>query len=272
MVVLWVIGILLLLLCLPLTLRVGWWLPPKGKQTVTQTGFLTERVQEEIAALELCEDDQTILRQMIAELPQQQEVQKELSVSLWWLCFHWNLFPLAPKKPKKKAAAKDTKPKKEKPKEETSQPDAKAPGRKKLLGELWQCARKPLQMILSDLCLHHLDLRASCGASDSAQAATGSQKMGIAVYTLLGTIQNFIRVRSANLQIQPDFLAEETDWSIRFRLSIHPIVWLGAALRFAGSFISRMVGKTKRQSQKREQDSTNPNRSGGKPPQEQAVS
>ena len=51
MVVLWVIGILLLLLCLPLTLRVGWWLPPKGKQTVTQTGFLTERVQEEIACL-----------------------------------------------------------------------------------------------------------------------------------------------------------------------------------------------------------------------------
>ena len=226
-------------------------------------------MQEEIAALELCEDDQTILRQMIAELPQQQEVQKELSVSL---CFHWNLFPLAPKKPKKKAAAKDTKPKKEKPKEEATQPDTKAPGRKKLLGQLWQCARKPLQMILSDLCLHHLDLRASCGASDSAQAATGSQKMGIVVYTLLGTIQNFIRVRSANLQIQPDFLAEETDWSIRFRLSIHPIVWLGAALRFAGSFIIGMIGKMKKQSKKQKQDSTNPNRSGGKPPQEQAVS
>ncbi len=273
MVVLWVIGILLLLLCLPLTLRISWCLPPKGKRTITQTGFLTEQVQEEIAALELNEEDQAILCQMVEELPPQQVPQKELKISLWWLCFRWNLFPFTQKQPHKKSDSAKKATQEEKPKEsKTSKPAQKPMDWKEMLEQLWQCARKPVQIVMSDLCLHHLDLRVCCGAPDSAQAATGAQKMGIAVYTLLGTIQNFIRIRKANLQIQPDFLAEETDWSIQFRLSIHPIVWIGAALRFAGSFLVKMIGSTKAKSTKQEQDSTNPDPSGGKSPQEQTAS
>lgn len=270
MVVLWIIGILLLLLCLPVTLRVSWCLPPKGKQTIAQMGFLTEQVQEEIAALGLDDGDQTVLRQLVAELPPQQVTRKELRVSLGWLCFHWNLFPFTQKQPRKKSDSAKKTTQEQKPKEsKTSKPAQKPMDWKKMLGQLWQCARKPVQMVLSDVCLHHLELRVRYGAPDSAQAATGAQKMGIAVYTLLGTVQNLIRVRKANLQIQPDFLAEETDWSLRFRLSIHPIVWLGAALRFAGSFLVKMLGSTKAKSTKQKQDSTNSNPSGGTSSQEQ---
>jgi hypothetical protein len=269
-VVLWIIGILLLLLCLPVTLRVSWCLPPKGKQTIAQMGFLTEQVQEEIAALGLNDGDQTVLRQLVAELPPQQVPQKELRVSLGWLCFHWNLFPPPQKKPGKTVdAANKDKPKRKEQSSESTKPASKSIDWKKMLGQLWQCARKPVQMVLSDVCLHHLELRVRYGAPDSAQAATGAQKMGIAVYTLLGTVQNLIRVRKANLQIQPDFLSEETDWSLRFRLSIHPIVWIGAALRFAGSFLVKMIGSTKAKSTKQKQDSTNSNPSGGTSSQEQ---
>ena len=45
-----------------------------------------------------------------------------------------------------------------------------------MLPQLWQCAKKPLQMVLGDVCLHHLKLYGIVSREDTAQSALEAQK------------------------------------------------------------------------------------------------
>ena len=118
----------------------------------------------------------------------------------------------------------------------------------RMIPEIVNCAKKPLEMALGDLCLHHLQLYAAVARQDSAQAALDTQKLVSAVYTALAAAQNWIRVRHADIRLRPDFSGgEESSWAVRLRLSFHPIVMLAAALRFAFCLLRLLLAQKKKE-------------------------
>ena len=118
----------------------------------------------------------------------------------------------------------------------------------RMIPEIVNCAKKPLEMALGDLCLHHLQLYAMVARPDSAQAALDTQKLVSAVYTALAAAQNWIRVRHADIRLRPDFSGgEESSWAVRLRLSFHPIVMLAAALRFAFCLLRLLLAQKKKE-------------------------
>lgn len=158
------------------------------------------------------------------------------------------LYPQKPKPPKEpKQPARKKKPQREKQVEEKKE-NLDTAAILRMIPEIVNCAKKPLEMALGDLCLHHLQLYAAVARPDSAQAALDTQKLVSAVYTALAAAQNWIRVRHADIRLRPDFSGgEESSWAVRLRLSFHPIVMLAAALRFAFCLLRLLLAQKKKE-------------------------
>lgn len=105
MTVLWILlGVLaaiVLLLCLPLTLRLTWL--PKPEQPAPC--LLTDEVNKEIEALDLPQEDRQLLRQMVEQTKAPPVTENQLKVDVKVLLFTIHLFPFVQKEkaaPKKK--------------------------------------------------------------------------------------------------------------------------------------------------------------------------
>lgn len=183
-----VLGVLLLLLCLPLSLWIVW--------------------------------------------------ENEPEVSVGYLFFRFQLSP-AENRPKKekKQAEKAEKPKK---KEEPAQPKALADTAALVL-DLIRSATGGLAMAVRNLRVRDLKLRMVVAGEDSAQTALEYGKMNACLYGAYAALQNFISIKRASLEIEPDFLAEEGSFVLRFRVLATPLVLLGAALRIGASFLWKQV-------------------------------
>lgn len=263
MIVLWIILVILacilLLLCFPVGIHLSYWTPKDGqKQTVP---YKTEAVDKEIDELELCEGDKEVLRQAVEELGcYEKEPEKQLTATVQYLFFQIKLYPMKLKqKPEKEEKKKEPSPQKanqkESKKEETSF-DIKA-----MLPAVWECAKKPLTMILNGVCVKTLKLSVLLSKEDTAQSALDAQKLVTAVYTGLGVAQNLIQVKKADIQIKPDFSGQEqSDWQGEILVQMRPIIVLGAALRFVVCFAIKVLGKAK----KEEKSSTSPTKECGK--------
>ena len=95
MTVLWILlGVLaaiILLLCLPLTLRLSWL--PKPEQPAPC--LLTDEVNKEIEALDLPQTDRQLLRQMVEQTKAPPVTENQLKVDVKVLLFTIHLFPFA---------------------------------------------------------------------------------------------------------------------------------------------------------------------------------
>ena len=255
MIVLWIIlailVCILLLLCFPVGIHLSYWTPKDGqKQTVP---YKTEVVDKEIDELELCEGDKEVLRQAVEELGcYEKEPEKQLTATVRYLFFQIKLYPM---KLKQKEPSPQKANQKESKKEEPFF-DIKA-----MLPAIWECAKKPLTMILNGVCVKTLKLSVLVSKEDTAQSALDAQKLVTAVYTGLGIVQNLIQVKKAYIQIKPDFSGQEqSDWQGEILVQMRPIIVLGAALRFVVCFAVKVLGKAK----KEEKSSTSPTKECGK--------
>ena len=263
MIVLWIIlailACILLLLCFPVGIHLSYWIPKdEKKQTVP---YKTEAVDKEIDELELCEGDKEVLRQAVEELGYyEKEPEKQLTATVRYLFFQIKLYPMKlkqklEKEEKKKEPSPQKATQKESKKGETSF-DIKA-----MLPAIWECAKKPLAMILNGVCVKTLKLSVLVSKEDTAQSALDAQKLVTAVYTGLGVVQNLIQVKKADIRIKPDFLGQEqSDWQGEILVQMRPIIVLGAALRFVVCFAIKVLGKAK----KEEKSSTSPTKECGK--------
>ena len=276
MIVLWILlGILaalLLLLCLPVTLGVSMDFPQSSPQ---QQPYLTDEVKEQIAELGLCQEDEQVLCGMVQQLgscPKPPERQ----ITVWVRVLLLIKIPLYPTKPKpqEEKPSVQKKPSKEPQQEKPEQPKKKL-GLSEMMGfakMAMECAKRPLGMILGDICLHRLQFYQNITAEDSAQTALDAQKMVSAVYGALAVAQNVIKVKKADVRIRPVFTGGgQDDWLLRFRVSIHPIVVLAAGLRFAACFAFKMIRQMPAHT-KKEKKSTDSSQDGGKDKTEQQPS
>lgn len=259
MIVLWIIlailACILLLLCFPVGIHLSYWTPKdEKKQTVP---YKTEAVDKEIDELGLCEGDKEVLRQAVEKLGcYEKEPEKQLTATVRYLFFKIKLYPMKLKqKPEKEEKKKEPSPQKANQKEEPFF-DIKA-----MLPAIWECAKKPLTMILNGVCVKTLKLSVLVSKEDTAQSALDAQKLVTAVYTGLGVAQNLIQVKKAYIQIKPDFSGQEqSDWQGEILVQMRPIIVLGAALRFVVCFAIKVLGKAK----KEEKSSTSPTKECGK--------
>ena len=182
MTVLWILlgllAALLLLLCCPVTLRLSWW-PAAASKRDEPSGCLTEQVERDLEQLGLAPEDEQQLRRLIQGLPDPppQQPQKELRLTLHCLFLRLTLYPQKPKPPKEpKQPARKKKPRREKQVEEKKEkPDTAAILR--MIPEIVNCAKKPLEMALGDLCLHHLQLYAAVGPAGQRAGGAGHAKI-----------------------------------------------------------------------------------------------
>lgn len=264
MIVLWILlGVLaaiVLLLCLPLTLRLSWL--PKPEQPAPS--LLTEEVSRQIEELGLSKTDSEQLRQMVEQTKAPPLTENQLKVELKVLLFTIRLFPFAQKK---KTSPKKPKERPKKQPEELSQHSGQKPKTGELLAmlpQLWQCAKKPIQMVLGDVCLHHLKLYGTVSREDTAQSALEAQKFSTILYTLLGMVQNIGRVKKTDIRIEPDFWGTGQErWQLRLSLTVHPIVAVAAAIRFAACFFKQLLFQ-KGKDKPPQKDSTSCTTDGGK--------
>lgn len=255
----WILAAILLLLCFPVTLQVSWLYPPKEREKVENASYFTDQVQKDIAEMGLCDEDEQILSRMVGQLPPRRlPPQKELLASLRYLFLNMPLYPMQkkekPPKPKKEKVQQESEEKQEKPKEKTDW--------KEFLPDILNAAKKPLGMIVHDVCLHHLRLCVVTVGEDSAQTALDNQKLLTAVYSAIGVVQNIIKIKNVDIQMRPDFYRMgESDWTVCFKISIHPIVVLAAGVRFGVSLIKMLL---RQNSGKNKKDLNDVSDSGGK--------
>ena len=127
-----------------------------------------------------------------------------------------------------------------------------------MLPQLWQCAKKPIRMVLGDVCLHHLKLYGIVSREDTAQSALEAQKFSTILYTLLGMVQR------TDIRIEPDFWGSGQErWQLRLSLTVHPIVAVAAAVRFAACFLRQLLSR-KETDKPQQKDSTSCTTDSGK--------
>ena len=248
-IVLAVLAVIVLLLCFPVTLRLSWW---PTEQDIPFAGYRTQQVEKDLQELSLLPEDEAVLLELIDKLPPPApQPQKELTVVLKVLFLHFTLYPFREKKeaspPKKKQSPKREESQEQKEKKGLQKEDWA--GIYKMLPQVLGCLKRPLEQSLGDVCLK-VQLWATVVRSDSAQSTLAAQKICMAMYTLLGAVQNWIQVKRADIRLRPDFTGcrEEDDWSVKVQLSVHPIVQLAAALRFGFGLLKLLLrSKAKRQ-------------------------
>ena len=234
MTVLWIIlGIfagILLLLCVPLKLSLSWDKPnPPLQETAS---WLTPQTEQEIKKMGLEPEDEQILRQTVWELGAQNlPEQNQLTARLQYLFLHFSLYPF----PQKRKAVKQIKSKQKKESSEAPKEKKDSEGidpkamLKQVLPQLMRALKKAAEMILNDLCLYRLSLKARIVREDCAAAALAAQKLQTSAYTALALAQNWVRVKKANLQIVPDFTGkEESELTFSCCVGIRPIVLIRA--------------------------------------------
>ena len=171
-----------------------------------------------------------------------------LLVQARWLLLRVRLYPQKEKKEKPKAA-KGQKREKQEPEKPAPKPDLQ-----QLAGmavDAVQSAGAPMRMVLSNLRIRKLVLDVTVAAEDAAQTAISFGKVQACLHTALGTLGHFIKIIRPRLLIRPDFLAEETRFTLSFRAVVTPLIVLAAAIRAGIAFLGRTI---RRGGERREQE------------------
>ena len=135
----------------------------------------------------------------------------------------------------------DKKPKKEKkPKKKKKEKDPRIPTLSEiveLIKTLTDSLMKPLKLLLKRIRISDLDIAIICGGEDAAKAALNFGKMNLVVGDLLGILGSFFTLKNPHIDINVDFMSEETQTEISCKVSMSML----AALAFTFCFIGRLI-------------------------------
>lgn len=161
-----------------------------------------------------------------------------------WVCWLFLKIPLKKKEKSKAQLAKDAEKKAKKKRTGNQTEKPKKPGEPRALEDtiamvldLVSSATGPLHMLLRNLRVGLLELRVTVAEDDPAETAIRCGQINAYLYGAYATFANIIKIRRADIQVAPDFLVEQGGFALKMRVSIMPIVVLGAALRFGAQFL-----------------------------------
>lgn len=160
-----------------------------------------------------------------------------------WVCWLFLRIPLQKKEKSEEQLAKAASKKaKKKAGEQTGK--AEKPGEPRALEDtiamvldLVSSATGPLLMLLRNLRVRPLELRMTVAEDDPATTAIRCGQMNAYLYGAYATLANIVKIKRVKIEIVPDFLAQQGGFALTMRVSIMPIVVLGAALRLGAAFL-----------------------------------
>ena len=130
-----------------------------------------------------------------------------------------------------------------------------------ILLELDQCYQMATRAEYAQVIRQALEVKNNTPLS---QAALEAQKFSTILYTLLGMVQNIGRVKRTDIRIEPDFWGSGQErWQLRLSLTVHPIVAVAAAVRFAACFLRQLLSR-KETDKPQQKDSTSCTTDSGK--------
>ena len=80
---------------------------------------------------------------------------------------------------------------------------------------------------------------------DAAETGIQYGKLCAYLYSAYAVLRHYIRFRRADLDIRPDFLAEEDRWELSLKARLTPLIVLAAALRMGASFVWKQAAGRK---------------------------
>ncbi|MDD2955477.1 MAG: DUF2953 domain-containing protein [Oscillospiraceae bacterium] len=168
------------------------------------------------------------------------EYREDWKVTAGYLFLRFPLYPAGEKK--KKPSKAEKKPSGEKKKEK------KTGGKKMPLTDLVatvldlvQSAGGGLRMLLRNLRVTDLDLQMAVGRGDAAETGVQYGRLCAYLYGAYAVLEHYIRMKRVRLNLWPDFLAEEDNWTLSFQLRLTPLTAVAAAVRIAASFLWKQI-------------------------------
>ncbi|MEM1484976.1 DUF2953 domain-containing protein [Oscillospiraceae bacterium PP1C4] len=168
---------------------------------------------------------------------------------LRWLILRFDLY--RPNKPEK---AKPV------PKQETK-PEPKPAKREpmefsELLGaavDLLSAAKGGTRLLIRQFRIYMIRLHLVVAQGDAAQTAITYGKVNAGVYGTYALAKNFLNMGEPDIEIRPDFIAEEGSVDFELRGRLLPIVAVAAAIRIGCSFLVKTIRRKKMNAQQDEQ-------------------
>lgn len=190
--------------------------------------------------------------------------QRELTLKIHYLFFHFNALPA---KAKKETEDKPSKEKKEKGKEES---DKKQENKKNTLDsalellELTKQAlsslRNPLGWFLRKIRYRDLWLHITVCQEDAHQTALRYGQVQAMFHSVFSLLRNGIDIHTTDIRINADFIGEEEQFAGGVKVKIRPLYALIFVLWFAGSFgighLKQKYVESKLEKELREKNST----------------
>ncbi len=186
------------------------------------------------------------------------EVQHHQDTKVWIkvLGFRKQLVP-APTKPKKK------------PKEQPKPSAEKKPEQEKKTGlglkEIWKTLQEVLpklwrwvKWLVRSIRFYQIDIGVLVARGDAAATAIAVGQVEAYLHGILGTLGNFFDIRLRAISVQPDFIGEEDQYYLYFKVRIIPLIVLIAAVNILisaiGPVIRLMTGDKKKPKTTKEKD------------------
>lgn len=156
---------------------------------------------------------------------------------LRWLFFTIDLT----KEPKERGAKRKKPPK---PREEKPKAAKKPLEFSELLGvvvDLLSSLRGGAGMLVRNFVFYRIHLYMVVAGEDAADTAMAYGRVNAVVYTAYALALGFLRIEKPDIQIRPDFTAEEGKVDFASRARLTPLVALGAAIRIGCAFLVKTM-------------------------------
>lgn len=150
--------------------------------------------------------------------------------------------------PKKKSQKKKSKTKKPKSAQENGKKKLPKKVDKNTFGEMVEMVIagikafiKPTGRLLSRICLTHVNIKINVAAGDADQTAVEFGQTTTAIYNVLGCLRRLIVVKIKQVDIRPDFIGDESQYDISFRVRLRIYQIIGAVFGIAFKFLVNIV-------------------------------
>lgn len=176
------------------------------------------------------------------------ELGKENKITLGYLFFKKLIFPHNKQekvKNKQEKNKKANKKKQIKPKEKTSSSDFTEI--LEILKEQLPNIKKTTKGLLSAIKIRQLNLNWRICTDDAFDTAMKYGKLNGLFYIVYGMLSGIISIKPENINIYPDFLNEEDEFSIKMKIYISPAKIISALLGFAVGFIKTYLNKNNKE-------------------------
>jgi len=165
----------------------------------------------------------------------------DFKITAWYLCFFYRVYPMKVRPEKPAKLKKKPKAEPEEKKDEDKPPDKEKPSIAKLFKRYKAFgvkAIKILRQLSKRLVVYKISVKVKIGGQDAHQTALRYAKATSFTAILIQLFDRLVTLKKPGVEVLPDFLQEQNDYAISFRLRFRPIFGVIAGIQLLAAWIS----------------------------------